>query len=246
MALNVKIDTFEGPFDLLFHLIEKNQIDIYDIPIAELTEQYLDYIDKITENQLDLASEFLVMAATLLSIKSKMLLPSMPKQDVESELAVAEDDGVDPRRELMHKLLEYKKFKEIAMLLKKKEEKEELVFKKPPEDLSSMWTDDIPLAEITFEDLKSAFKSAMGKKKPEEKVSKITKDPMPLSRKVIEVYQKLRQKSKIFFSRLFDKKTPKLEIITTFLAVLELVKMKRINAVQEEQFGEIVLTCREV
>ena len=131
------------------------------------------------------------------------------------------------------------------MLLKKKEEKEELVFKKPPEDLSSMWTDDIPLAEITFEDLKSAFKSAMGKKKPEEKVSKITKDPMPLSRKVIEVYQKLRQKSKYFLADCLTKDT-KIRNNNYLLAVLELVKMKRINAVQEEQFGEIVLTCREV
>jgi len=246
VALNIKINTFEGPFDLLFHLIEKNQIDIYDIPIADLTEQYLDYIHKITENQLDLASEFLVMAATLLSIKSKMLLPSKPKQEVASELAVAEDNDVDPRSELMHKLLKYKKFKEISILLRKKEEEQEFIFKRPPEDLSLMWADEIPLSEITFEDLKLAFKSVMSKKKPEEKVSKITKDPIPLSRKVMEIYRTLKQKSKIFFSKLYDKKTSKLEIITTFLAVLELVKMKRINAFQEKQFGEIVLTYREV
>ena len=109
-----------------------------------------------------------------------------------------------------------------------------------------MWADEIPLSEITFEDLKLAFKSVMSKKKPEEKVSKITKDPIPLSRKVMEIYRTLKQKSKIFFSKLYDKKTSKLEIITTFLAVLELVKMKRINAFQEKQFGEIVLTYREV
>ncbi|NLZ52154.1 MAG: segregation/condensation protein A [Thermoanaerobacteraceae bacterium] len=246
MALNIKIDAFEGPFDLLFHLIEKNQIDIYDIPIAELTEQYLVYIDKITEHQLDIASEFLVMAATLLSIKSKMLLPSKRKQDTESELAVAEDDYVDPRSDLMHKLLEYKKFKEIAVHLRNKEQGQQLIFKRPPEDLSLMWTYEIPLAEITFEDLKSAFISVMSKEKPEEKVSKVSRDPMPLSRKVIEVYRMLRQKSKLFFSRLYEKKTSKVEIIMTFLAVLELVKMNRINAVQEKQFGEIVLTCREV
>lgn len=245
MALNIKIDAFEGPFDLLFHLIEKNQIDIYDIPIAELTEQYLNYIDEITESQLDSASEFLVMAATLLSIKSKMLLPKL-KQDVELELVATEDDCVDPRSELMNKLLEYKKFKEISMLLKKREQEQELIFKKLPEDLSLMWTNEITLAEVTFEDIRLAFKSVLYKKKPEERVSKVRKDPMPLSRRVIEIYRMLRHKSKIFFSRLYDKKTSKLEIITTFLAVLELVKMKRINAVQEKQFGEIVLTCREV
>lgn len=247
MALNVKIDAFEGPFDLLFHLIEKNQIDIYDIPIAELTEQYLNYIDKITENQLDLASEFLVMAATLLSIKSKMLLPSKPKQDVESEFAITEDDSNDPRSDLMHKLLEYKKFKEISMLLKKKEQEQELIFKRPPEDLSFMWTQEIPLTEITFEDLKSIFISVMNKKKPEEKVSKVPKEPMPLYRKVVEVYRTVRRfRSMVIFSKLYDKKTSKIEIIMTFLAVLELVKMNRINAFQEKQFGEIVLTCREV
>jgi len=245
VSLNVKLDAFEGPFDLLFHLIEKNQIDIYDIPIAELTEQYLNYIDEITESQLDSASEFLVMAATLLSIKSKMLLPK-PKQDSESELAAAEENSEDPRSELMNKLLEYKKYKEISMVLKKMEEEQVLVFKKPPEDLSSIWANEFELADISFEDIKSAYKAVMSKKKPEEKVSEIQKDTMPLSRRVTEIYKMLRQKSKLLFSRLCNKRTSKLEFITTFLAVLELVKMKRINAVQEKQFGEIVLTYREV
>jgi segregation and condensation protein A len=245
VALNVKIDAFEGPFDLLFHLIEKNQIDIYDIPIAELTEQYLKYIQEIKESRLDTASEFLVMAATLLSIKSKMLLPK-PKHEVVSELAAAEDDTADPRSELMYKLLEYKKFKEISMVLKKKEQEQELLFKKPPEELSSMWANEIELADISFEDIKLAFKRVMSQEKVEERIAKVSKDPLPLFRKVIEIYKMLRQKSKVFFSRLYDKRTPKIEIITTFLAVLELVKMKRINAVQEKQFGEIVITCREV
>ena len=246
MALNVKIDAFEGPFDLLFHLIEKNQIDIYDIPIAELTEQYLSCLEEISENELDSASEFLVMAATLLSIKSKMLLPSKQSQEVQLELAAMEDND-DPRSELINKLLEYKKYKEISIVLKTKEQEQELIFKRPPEDLSSMWVEDFPLSEITFEDLKSTFESVMDKKMPEEKVSKITKDPMRLSRKIMEVYRTLKQlKSKVFFSKLYGHKTSKIEKIITFLAVLELIKMNRIFAAQEKQFGEIVLICREV
>ena len=105
MALNVKIEAFEGPFELLFHLIEKNQIDIYDIPIAELTDQYLVYLEDIDESQLDTASEFIVMAATLLSIKSRMLLPSTQNEEVQLELAAA-DEEIDPRGILVEKLLE--------------------------------------------------------------------------------------------------------------------------------------------
>ena len=161
-------------------------------------------------------------------------------------MAAAEDDTADPRSELMYKLLEYKKFKEISMVLKKKEQEQELLFKKPPEELSSMWANEIELADISFEDIKLAFKRVMSQEKVEERIAKVSKDPLPLFRKVIEIYKMLRQKSKVFFSRLYDKRTPKIEIITNFLAVLELVKMKRINAVQEKQFGEIVITCREV
>ena len=123
MAFNFIIEAFEGPLDLLFHLIEKNRIDIYDIPIAELTDQYLNYLKNISEHQLDLASEFLVMASTLLSIKSKMLLPTRQNQDDELELATTEDES-DPREELVQKLLEYKKFKEISLILKAKEQTE--------------------------------------------------------------------------------------------------------------------------
>ncbi|AEE91510.1 Segregation and condensation protein A [Tepidanaerobacter acetatoxydans Re1] len=244
MTLNIKIDAFEGPFDLLFHLIEKNQIDIYDIPIADLTEQYLSFIEEIRENKLDLASEFLVMAATLLSIKSKLLLPSNQNQEVQSELAAMEDD--DPRDDLVNKLLEYKKFKEISLALKAKEEEQKLILKKPPEDLSYVWATDFSISKISLEDLKSSFISVMNKKKPEEKISKITKDSMPLSHKITEVYKTLKRlKSQVRFSKLFSYDASKTEIIMTFLAILELIKMNRILAAQEKQFGEIVLTCRE-
>lgn len=247
MALNVKIDTFEGPFDLLFHLIEKDQLDIYDIPIAELTDQYLVFLEEITEKKLDLASEFIVMAATLLSIKSKMLLPSS-KQEQERpiELAAAEDVE-DPRVELVQKLLEYKKYKELSFILKTKEQEQWKIFKRPPEDLSHLWSDDFSLSNISLRDLKFSFISIMNNTKSTIEIPKITKDPMPLSTKIREIYKTLRLlNSKVPFSKLYDYKTSRIEIVVTFLAVLELIKMNRILAAQEKQFGEIVLTCREV
>jgi len=184
------------------------------------------------------------MAATLLSIKSKLLLPSNQNQEAQSELAAMEDD--DPRDDLVNKLLEYKKFKEISLALKAKEEEQKLIFKKPPEDLSYVWAADFSISKISLEDLKSSFISVMNKKKPEEKISKITKDSMPLSRKVIEVYKILKRlKSQVRFSKLFSYDASKVEIIMTFLAILELIKMNKILATQEKQFGEIVLTCRE-
>ena len=225
----------------------KNRIDIYDIPIAELTDQYLNYLKNISEHQLDLASEFLVMASTLLSIKSKMLLPTRQNQDDELELATTEDES-DPREELVQKLLEYKKFKEISLILKAKEQEQEKILKRPPTDLSYLWADDFSISGVTLEDLKLSIKTVLNKDSNRElQTPKIPRDPIPLSRKIREVYKTLRQfNSKVFFGKLYGSKTSKAEVIVTFLAVLELIKMKKIAATQEKPFGEIVLSCREV
>ena len=135
---NVKIDAFEGPLDLLLHLINRYEIDIYDIPVAQITEQYMAYIHAMQELQLDIASEYLVMAATLLAIKSKMLLPKHEEEILDESVELSEND---PREELMQRLLEYKKYKEAAQALKKKEEERALLFTNPPSDLS-MYTDE--------------------------------------------------------------------------------------------------------
>ena len=246
MALKVKIEAFEGPFELLFHLIEKNQIDIYDIPIAELTDQYLVYLEDIDESQLDTASEFIVMAATLLSIKSRMLLPSTQNEEVQLELAAA-DEEIDPRGILVEKLLEYKRFKEVSHILKRKEKEQLCLIKKAPEDLSDLWSNDFCISNITLKEIKASFISVMNKIKKTIEIPEIAKDPIPLSVKIREVYRTLKKlKSNVLFSKLFEHKKKKEDIIVTFLAVLELIKMNRILATQEKQFGEIVLTFREV
>ncbi|MDK2878368.1 MAG: segregation and condensation protein [Thermoanaerobacteraceae bacterium] len=245
MALNVKLEAFEGPFDLLFHLIEKNQIDIYDIPIAQLTDQYLEYLKDIEENKIDLASEFLVMAATLLSIKSRMLLP-VPKDDqVQLELAVG-DDELDPRTELVNMLVEYKKYKDIAEVLKNREEEQRKLFKRVPEDLSYLWNGEFTISNVNLENMKFIFSNLIMKKNQEGKLHTVSKDPYPLAKKVKEIYKIIASKSSVLFSKLFNKKCSKLELIVTFLAILELIKMNKIIAAQERLFDEIVVTSREV
>lgn len=244
MALNVKLEAFEGPFDLLFHLIEKNQIDIYDIPIAQLTDQYLEYLEHIKENKIDLASEFLVMAATLLSIKSRMLLPGL-KDPVQLELTVGDDDQ-DPRAGLVNMLVEYKKYKEIAEALKSMEEDQRKIFKRPPEDLSFLWNGEFTISNVSLDTLKSIFSNLIAKKNKGEKFNTVSKDPYPLSKKIKEIRKVIAGRTSIFFSRLFNKRSSKLELIVTFLAILELVKMNKITAAQEHLFDDILVINREV
>lgn len=245
MALNVKLGAFEGPFDLLFHLIEKNQIDIYDIPIAQLTDQYMECLKDMRENQLDLASEFLVMAATLLSIKSRMLLPGTKNDQVQLELAVGVDE-IDPRKELVDMLVEYKKFKDIAEVLKIREEEQRKIFKRPPEDLSYLWNGEFTISNINLDDMKSIFSNLITKKKQQERPHTLSKDPYPLSKRVREIYKIITGKTKIFFSRLINKSYSKMELIVTFLAVLELIKMNKIFAAQEHIFDDILVMKKEV
>jgi segregation and condensation protein A len=244
MALNIKLDAFEGPFDLLFHLIEKNQIDINDIPISELTEQYLDYLKDIDKSQLDMASEFLVMAATLLSIKSKMLLPAPKDEEAGVETAATVD--ADPREELVAKLMEYKKYKEIADLLKNMEEEQAAVLERSPEDLTPLWPEDFSLSkEITLRELVMAFSDVIKRHRGEPKVHFVSRDPIPLALKIDEIYEMMKhRRTKVFFSRLFTVGSSEAELVVTFLAVLELIKMNKITAVQEELFGEIVMAYR--
>jgi segregation and condensation protein A len=244
MALNVRLDAFEGPFDLLFHLIEKNKIDIYDIPIAKLTDQYLCYLEDIGEQELDMASEFLVMAATLLSIKSKMLLPA-PKHEVQLDLAVGKDE--DPRDELVKKLIEYKKYKDISFTLKQKEEMQLKVFKKHPEDVTYLWPQDISFEEMTLEDVILAFKNLYKKRVPKNKnTHSITKDPLPLAQKIKYVLNFIKQQNaKVLFSHMISTNSSKLDLIVTFLAVLELVKRDTVLAQQEKSFQEIMVALKE-
>ncbi|HEY8361845.1 MAG TPA: segregation/condensation protein A [Tissierellaceae bacterium] len=245
MALNVKLEAFEGPLDLLLHLIEKNQINIYDIPISELTDQYLSYLEGLEELDINLASEFLLMAATLLSIKSRMLLPGVKSNDVQQEECAVIDEE-DPRSELVERLIEYKKYKKIAMILKEKEEYESKIFKRKPEDLSFLY-DDLCLPEVSFDDLMSIFTDIIRKKDIREKANTktILKEPLPLFKRIEQVYDIVVNMKKVNFKDFFSKSATKSELIITFLAILELIKLNKVKVYQDQPFGDITIVLRE-
>lgn len=237
-ACTLKLEKFEGPFDLLFYLIEKNQIDIYDIPILEITDQYMDYLNAMQELDLEIASEFLVMAATLLHIKSRMLLPSREP--------VAEDE-VDPREELILKLVEYKKYKEFAQALKEREQKWERVHYKLPEPLPQIDVEyELDVSPVV---LRSVFIDVM--KRYKEKMNDVStkmkrilnQEKVSLKSKVREILDFLGRGIRICFNKLYNtKEKSRLEVATGFLAMLQVVKVGRAEVEQPTAFGEIFLT----
>ncbi len=243
MQYNVKIDAFEGPLDLLLHLINRYEIDIYDIPVAEITEQYLAYIHTMKELELDVASEFLVMAATLLAIKSKMLLPKQEEELLEDGFGVEIEE--DPREELMQRLLEYKKYKQAASELREREEERSHVFTRPPLEIGPFEKEEgdarMP-ADVTLYDMLAAFQKLMRRKKLQKPVqTKITRQEISIEKRMDEIIKELNRFGgrKSFFD-LFpyeDRDT----IVVTFLAVLELIKKKEIEIEQERNFDEIFL-----
>lgn len=226
---------FEGPLDLLLYLIKKEELSISDISITRITEQYLEYLNLMELLDLDIAGDFLVMAATLMHIKSKMLLPPDPDG--------IETDEEDPRSELVRRLLQYKAFKEAAERLKEFEEKQSGVFGRvgvEPEISQA----DIPIADITLFELLEAFNKAL-KSIPEERYHEIVRDEYTVAEKVHEIFHELARTPKIFFSKLFYRAKSKVEAITIFLAILELIRLKEVLARQDEQFGEIEISRNE-
>ncbi len=244
-SINVHLEAFEGPFDLLFHLIEKNEIDIYDIPIAQLTEQYIAFLEQAEYKNMDGMSEFLLMAATLIEIKSKLLLPKQ-KQEQQQQ---------DPREELVNKLLEYKKFKEITEDFKKREETAALVLYKEAdkavEKLKQSNKQDLDLDKflcgITLDNLYEAFTEVM--KRRETKVDRVRssfksveRDLYTIDEKIDYIRDLLILRPSVSFYTIFRPKAVKMEIVVTFLALLELIKMKEVSVSQKETFSEILIT----
>lgn len=243
MGIPVKLEVFEGPLDLLLHLIEKSKIDIYDIPIVEITAQYMDYIRGMAKEDLNIMSEFLVMAATLLDIKCKMLLPKEVNEDGEEE---------DPRRELVEQLLQYKLFKYMAYELKDRQHNaEQVLFKTPqiPEEVMEYVEPvdiDQLLGDLTLERLNQVFHDVMKRKEDKidpvrSKFSKIEKEEVPLPVKLSYVEDYARTHHNFSFRRLLEEQKSKMHIVVTFLAVLELMKLGTIRAKQEETCGEIMI-----
>lgn len=241
-AYRIKIQNFEGPLDLLFHLIEKNKIDIYDIPIDEITDQYTDYLFEMQELDLEIASEFLLMAATLLHIKSKLLLPN-PKEE-------AEEEYTDPREELVLKLVEYRRYKRFSEVLKTREDEYRKVFYKLPEEID-IKKENQPI-ELSYDELNRIYVELMerNEKKMNKNTGKMTqilqREKVTLKSKIREVVRTLLNKSYFKFSDVFSRKTKsKLEIVTGFLAVLELAKLKKLTLKQNKNFSEIIVYKRE-
>lgn len=237
MSYKIKLELFEGPLDLLLYLVKKDHLNIYDIPIAQVTEQYLAYLELMKILDLNIAGEFLVMAATLMQIKSKMLLPAQ-----EGEPPQEEDD---PRKDLVRQLLEYERFKEIAQELKKREIQQQDIFKRPKslEKGQVLAAPDAQAKEpVFFEasifDLISAFSRAMADT-PRDIFYNVIKDEYSVEQKVHSILHDLLLRSSLSLSELFSQAASKIEIVVTFLAVLELTRMKEIVAVQQEAFGEI-------
>ncbi len=243
MELEVKLEAFEGPLDLLLHLIEKNKVDIYDIPIVEITEQYLDYVSKMPKDDLDLASEFLVMAATLIDIKSKMLLPKEIDENGEE---------IDPRVELVEKLIEYKMYKYASVelrdmqvyagksLYKEPTIPEEVSKYQQPVDLDQL-LEGVDLSKLN-EIFQMVLKRQVDKIDPvRSKFGKIEMEEVSLPDKIDYVANTVRKKKKCNFKQLLEKSKSKVEVIVSFLAVLELIKIGEIEVHQEKTFGDIYI-----
>lgn len=246
MAINVKLQAFEGPLDLLLHLIEKNKVDIYDIPISLITEQYLEYIKAMEREDMDVTSEFLVMAATLLDIKCRMLLPKEVNEEGEEE---------DPRAELVEKLIEYKLYKFMSYELKDRQlDANKNLYKKPtlPDEVKN-YVRPIDYEELVgdmdLSKLNQIFKSVM--KKCDDKVDpirskfgKIEKENVDLEQKTQYIEFYVATHKTFSFRELLEKQNSKMEIVVTFLVILEMIKTGTVSIVQENLFDDIIITSQ--
>lgn len=230
MSYKVKLEVFEGPLDLLLYLIKKDEIDIYDIPVSKVTDQYLEYLEFMKLLDLNIAGEFLVMAATLMQIKSRMLLPpaEKPEEEIEEQ---------DPRAELVKRLLEYKKFKEAAGLLYTKETMQKDVFARRT-DKEVFRDESEQYFEASLFDLISAFNKVL-KEIPRELFYKVIKDEFTVEEKMHDIFHTLVKNETIKFKDLFKDAKNKSEIITTFLALLELIRLREVLVTQSRVFGNI-------
>ncbi len=232
----VQLEVFEGPLDLLLYLIKKDELDIYDIPIERITNQYMQYMDMMRMLDLNIAGEFLVMAATLMMIKSRMLLPVEERPELEEE--------EDPRWDLVRQLVEYKKFKDAAEFLQTMEYRQENVFTRTGEGVALGATDDVALGDVSIFDLISAFNEALKKVKKED-LTEIFADRYTVGEKVDLLISLIRTDKRVSLNRLFGGMTHRYEMVCTFLALLELIRLKQVRARQGAHFGEIEVVAFE-
>lgn len=232
---NIKIEKFEGPFDLLFHLIEKNKIDIKDIPISMVFDQYMEYLNAMQELDLDIATEFIVMAATLLEIKSSTLLPRVKTEEIQTVM-----DEIDPRDELVKKLLEYKKYKKVSELFKNNCLFSSRYFKEEPD---IKYLNKKLSLNYTANDLKVIYTKVINKSKEVVMPIKYSKEKFTIEEKIKELINKLVIKPLVLFSELIHG-YQKTEKVVSFMAMLELTKSEKIKVIQKDFFGEILIRRR--
>ena len=233
--MDLKLEVFEGPLDLLLHLIKENKMDIFDIEIESITRQYLDYIHKMKEQNLDIASAYLVMASELTLIKARMLLPRPKVEDEESE-------EEDPRVELVARLLEYQAYKEITKTLKENESKRQEIHTKLPENINNYIEENTVITgEGSLDLLVDAFKKFLVRKSEEKPLStKVTMKEITVSSRKLEIKSILKKEKKVSFFKLFPVYT-KEYIVATFLAILDMARNKELLIKQEELFSDIIV-----
>ena len=233
----IRLEVFEGPLDLLMYLIKKDEVDIYDIPMELVTRQYMEYLGLMQMLDLNIAGDFLVMAATLLMIKSRMLLPVEERPEMEGE----EDD---PRWDLVRKLLEYKKFKEAASYLQNREYEQENIFPRGAEDAAVEAEKGVGLDDVSLFDLLAAFNEAIKRIKVGE-VLEIFAEQCTVADKIEDILRRVRAADRVSFFSIFREASSRTEVICAFLALLELIRLKQVRALQAGVFHEIFI-CRSV
>jgi len=236
----VKFEVFEGPLDLLLYLIKKEEVDIYEVNLTKLATQFIEYIEMMREFDLEIAGEFLVMASTLMYIKSRELLPVDQQAQLEGE-----EEGEDPRWELIRQLVEYKKFKDAAAQLQKLEATQENVFPRVPGKLEFESDQPAPKPDVSIFDLLNAVNSVLKRfEKREGATRDIFEDKWTVSEKIEYVVRVLASREAVRFSELFEDATSRSEVVCTFLALLELIRLKQLVCAQSEDFGEIEIKKR--
>jgi len=234
-TVTIKLERFEGPLDLLLHLIKRDEIDIYDIPISHITEQYLRYLDLMRQLDLEVAGDFLVMAATLMRIKAKMLLPLPAVGEV--------DEPGDPREELVQRLVEYRQFKEAAHTLRSREDERRLLFERgmlPGDDEVGP----LPLARVSLFSLIDALNRVLARV-PEPSVYAVQTESFAVEDKIELLTATLRRRGRLSFEELLAGCRSRSEMVVTFIALLELIKLGEALVVQHETFGDITIVAGE-
>jgi len=232
----VQLEIFEGPLDLLLYLVRKEEVDIYEVNLTKIATQFIEYIDVMRELDLDIAGEFVVMASTLMYIKSRELLPKEQQAQVEEE-----EDGDDPRWELIRQLVEYKKFKDAAAQLQTRESEQENVFQRVPGRIE-IEPDATLKPDVSVFDLINAVNAILKRFAEKEKGRDVFADPWTVSEKIEHLMRLSAEKPSMRFSELFADTTSRTEVVVTFLALLELIRMKHLRILQAEPFSEIEIS----